>query len=923
MKHKTGFFSGCVLGFVIAVFGVSACGGDSIGTDVCPFDECILCENQADCPESMHCPEGGGYCTPNVCTPGESVCENGSVMTCNEIGSGFGAPHECASSVCVDGRCGCSSEADCVEGEECIEGLCECLSSVYCAGSCCGENEECAPHRVCEGDDCRIELACRPICAGTVCGLFGELCCEGDTPECGPAGNCAPSCAGLGELCGENFDECCPSGDFCVFGECRTPGGPCDIFSDCDFGEYCDESIGKCMPDDFPEGIECTREVDFDLFDLEELWHFAGIEHNGLIYENVQSIPVTADMNGSGTPNVAVTVYAGSNQHYAILVVLDGTNGEPIYVNTARVFSGQGHIALGDVTGDGYPEMLVTMGGTNAGAALVKNVVACPDPDADPDGCLLWHVQQGTLSIQMNGMGPLFADLDGNGMVEAIIGTMVIDALSGEILADGTQASRGHNGLANWGSAAAADLDGSGTLEILTGDCAWRLDRDGTGGIGSGALDMLWCNDTFNNGIPAVADIVTTGGRAGLPEVAVVRNGVLRILDGQTGETLYEVNVPGGGAGGPPNIADFDGDGTVEIGLPGADCYTVFDLDCLEGVDAGGLCDHPVFPECTPGIDCLVEPCPDANLEGGVGPGVLWSIRTQDGSMTTGSSVFDFQGNGRNEIVYNDECRLYILDGQTGQPHMMRLNTSRTATEYPLVVDVNGDGRSNLVVIANRDQYNRDCAAWLNPASPSNRPDWFPECFGDGPRPPECDTGTSGVFAFQDTADLWVRTRPIWNQHAYSIDNIMDDGSVPMVQAKSWASHNTFRANRQGERPLNSPDVVVSYLQANTLNCPPHIHLQATIQNLGTAGIPAGLPVSLYNLDGDILLQTVEVQEPILPGGTSVVSFFYEVPAELQNTALNFRVVANDDGENSPVEDCNPDTASATIHDLWCLVVVG
>jgi hypothetical protein len=44
----------------------------------------------------------------------------------------------------------------------------------------------------------------------------------------------------------------------------------------------------------------------------------------------------------------------------------------------------------------------------------------------------------------------------------------------------------------------------------------------------------------------------------------------------------------------------------------------------------------------------------------------LWSAPTDDtSSQVTGSSVFDFDGDGRNEVVYNDEVYIRIYPGQS------------------------------------------------------------------------------------------------------------------------------------------------------------------------------------------------------------------------------------------------------------------
>jgi hypothetical protein len=59
-----------------------------------------------------------------------------------------------------------------------------------------------------------------------------------------------------------------------------------------------------------------------------------------------------------------------------------------------------------------------------------------------------------------------------------------------------------------------------------------------------------------------------------MPEVAVVSAGHVRV-DTMDGRTVFgPVALPGGGTGGPPTVADFDGDGLPEIAAAGATAYT-------------------------------------------------------------------------------------------------------------------------------------------------------------------------------------------------------------------------------------------------------------------------------------------------------------------------------------------------------------
>lgn len=62
---------------------------------------------------------------------------------------------------------------------------------------------------------------------------------------------------------------------------------------------------------------------------------------------------------------------------------------------------------------------------------------------------------------------------------------------------------------------------------------------------------------------------------------------------------------------------------------------------------------------------------------------------------------FDFDGNGKAEAVYADQPDTRIHDGTTGEVLTQECNTSCTLHEYPLVVDVDGDGQADIVVTSN------------------------------------------------------------------------------------------------------------------------------------------------------------------------------------------------------------------------------
>ncbi len=832
-----------------------------------------------------------------VCTPDEAECDDGAVLRCNEDGTGFLEPQGCDGDVCIDGQCGCTTAGDCADGEVCDDGLCECSSQVYCDGTCCGDGEVCDQVEICDDDgSCESVSLCRPACEGSFCGLTGELCCEGDTPECGPFGQCAPDCSGGGGLCGENFDECCAWGDYCIFGECRTGGEPCEDLTECGFGEYCDLGLGRCMPDDFPDDIQCNQEGEFEEMDIVEKWSWTE--------ENITGIPLVGDVTGDGEPNVVVNTFDDN------IIILDSSGEEirrivhdPDGAGTYGVHW-RSNMALGDLTGDGALEIIypTRISGCCSGNVYIAAV--------DGQGNHLWlsHDENGTPVQHLFNTGAIgVANFDGDpNRAQVMAGAVLINHDGLIMWNEGGQGTEyGSAGNYYGGLSIAVDLTGDGNKEIVTGAHAWTVNwPSGASHPDDVTVEILWHNTDGVDGYPAVADMDGNG----KPEVILFAGETVRILDGQTGKLWCGIDPTGqacedddslrtqpkadpsggGGRGGAPTVADFTGDGRPEIGAAGRDYYTVFDIyrpgfgddDTPEIIDEDLLAEHGQdFPE-------LGEIF------------IRWYIDSQDSSRATGSSVFDFQGDGVASVIYNDECYLRVLDGRTGEFQLEIANSSGTRIEYPIVVDVDGNGRSEIVVVAN-DQ-SRSCANWYGDSSYQER---------------------SGVYVYEDPNELWVHTRSIWNQHAYHIDNINDDGSLPMSSPNSWETHNTFRANRQGEVPLNAADVAVTSVQVNTVTCPPEMLFLVTIENEGISSIPAGMPVSIYDVTRDLYLFTIDTEEAIPPGGVITVNLAYQVSQSQLNLPMDLMIIANDDGDGEGiVYDCNPDKASYVLDTVECRI---
>jgi len=441
-----------------------------------------------------------------------------------------------------------------------------------------------------------------------------------------------------------------------------------------------------------------------------------------------------------------------------------------------------------------------------------------------PDGSVVWrsHNSDGSrFAVGGNG-GPSVADLDDDGQAEVILGATVFSS-------DGTvRWSRSLTAGSRYNSplTTIADLDEDGSPEIVAANKAWR-----TNGF------PFWENSMLVDGWVAVASLTVPG----LPDVVSISNDNLYVLDPLTGAVRRgPVNLPNGA--GPPVIADLDGDDRVEIGtvmqgrLTTEAAYVAIDFDDPDGI--------------------------------------LWSSPVQDESAAfTASSVFDFDGDGRAEVVYNDECYLDVLDGPTGTPLLRLPNQNTTALPYALVADVDADGNAEIVAPVHTAPHVAYC------------------------REPAPGAVANGVRVYGDRMDNWVATRPIWNQHTYHGTNVNDDGTIPGRESRWWEDENSFRRNVQ-PHPFLAPDLLADGVAADGTSCPTKLTLAVRVRNEGSVGAPAGVPVAAYLLEdtGPRWVGVGRTTEPIVPGGTAVARIVIESPPSDPVRTFDFEVVVDDDG---------------------------
>lgn len=790
------------------------------------------------------------------------------------------------------GPTSCIRSSDCPGDEVCIDDLCQPRTTFDAGGdtsvpfdaNCPAGRDSCGVVCCPDGYAC-MDGVCMLDCGdeGFVC---GATCCDEGTQECFENTRCVVACDDEGQRCGADQNTCCADGTACLGESCIPLGDPCTFSEECALAEFCEPTLGRCVPRDSVEvcefvpppgeftpqvGCQWRPPVD-EMFDSRDRIYADVVmtpavanltDDNGDGVTDEQDIPdlvfISFDKRGSGSGG------DGCCTAYGVMRVVSGLCEEdpdpeddlPAGMTTLATFIAEGPgtgssnylgnssgIALGNLhpaadTDEHAPEIVTTFQST--GTVAFRRT--------SDDGTTweqMWRNDTYPTSSQSQaGAQPSLADLDQDGRPEVIVGNVVLDGLDGTLIWDGnataTSANPGIGNNAFLGpNATVADLDGDTFLEVIagntvyegrTGEERWTFDY--------GAAAPSSCQGSLDcDGYNAVANMDDDPEG----EVIIIRQGELFIIE-HDGTLAHRLPIPvddcGRNESGPPTVADFDGDGEPEIGTAGADFYVVFDLECL--------------------ADPLPEDCRSN--------GVRWAVPNQDcSSRATGSSVFDFDGDGAAEVVYADETTFRIFAGVDGTIlYEDSSHTSNTRMEMPIVVDVDNDGKSEVLV----------------------------------PEPNPSVSGLGGIEVWEDANNNWVRTRRIWNQHAYHVTNIQEDGQVPAIAPRNWDNDrlNNFRQNVQPAGLFDAPDLTVLSIELDCNVVPGELRVIVTVANQGALGVAAGVPVLASAAPGDggepVSLGVQRTTTFMLPGQQERLVF--EIP--FSDTTYVIGATVDDDGE--------------------------
>lgn len=557
--------------------------------------------------------------------------------------------------------------------------------------------------------------------------------------------------------------------------------------------------------------------------------------------------------------------------------------------------------AVGDIDGDGRPEIVVTL--ETAGFLLLDNrgAVLLRSPNN------LWT----NAAEQWKYPGPAIVNLDMTGFAELVIGNRVFAltktndrfAISKIYVGSGAEGVQHqvntrnlrHNGPVVCPAELIASRPG---LEFVAGTTLYALPASPAADCGTAtnpcALDIVWDAAAVNGsalsagqreGFCAVADVLGANTEDapgpdnpldGVAEVVVVANGYLLVLESTTGKLLRQMNLQDGttatfdcvgGAvncvsGGAPNVDDFDGDGFPEVATAMQLFYQVVDFqtpdptscpawpDRLDAAGAppqtnpvrnpGGL---DANGTCKSNTDCVTAAVCNQKIGRCVCLHNGWKRNTEDdSSAVTSSSVFDFNGDGAAEVVYSDECYFRVYNGTNGGVYLQLPSVNRTLVDNPVVADVDNDGNAEIIAVQNNAQ--QQCGQTSLNAWP----------LGSGTV--TRDSLPNGVEVFGDQSDTWVAARRTWNQHAYHVTNVLESGAIPVHEPESWKPWNGRLYNTYRSQPRNydvAPDLVPMGIQVFSPNVAcgtlsSEIQITVLVKNAGDLRVGPGVVLQFFGI---------------------------------------------------------------------------
>ncbi|MFK7806958.1 MAG: FG-GAP-like repeat-containing protein, partial [Saprospiraceae bacterium] len=581
--------------------------------------------------------------------------------------------------------------------------------------------------------------------------------------------------------------------------------------------------------------------------------------------------PITGDIDGDGIPEVIGKPCTGemapAQDAYPNLLIVDGATGliEDMITTPAFYYLADGP-AIADVDNNGFAEIFIMASDhpdnnnfTGGGPIINGNVarrVLCYEYNGTAYVEKWMSDEQAGYDDLQQAISVSVTDFNGDGIPELYVGTQIFNSLTGVLIVEGGAGSHhgakpiGDNASLSQSLTVAADVlpDAEclncGGLELVAGGMVFSVDINAANPVASTmnvvkTLPYSLPSGSYphdKDGFTSLADIDKDGDLDAVVTTTNENFGIVYAWDLQTIDLLYTpFETPSSTNEGfisQANIADFDGDGFPEIGVCTQNEYRVLKPT---GNPVGGTLD------------------------------VAWLLNTDDNSGSTGSAVFDFNNDGAQEVVYRGETELRILDGIDGSILTALPCISGTRIEYPVIVDVDEDGETEILC---------SCANTLTAYGSANIP--------------------------------WLNARSVWNQHTYMNVNINDDLTVPANQQGQQIVGDSVELNNFLTMYADQDFIVAdAEIKVDSAYCNDNFELVVhfSICNVGANDLTEETPIGFYQgnptVDASASLDSVSLLGQTLQSG-DCVALVLTIPSS--NIAYTYLVVNDNGTENPPFD---------------------
>ena len=553
--------------------------------------------------------------------------------------------------------------------------------------------------------------------------------------------------------------------------------------------------------------------------------------------------PLVGDIDNDGRSEVVTAGYQESPRNSSSVVIYDEQLQHLTTINTPQMQVYGGYpIAIADADRDGFGEIFIH---------AENGYLYCYRYNGT-SSTNVWTSNTPTTS-ELRSAILIIADINGDGHPVIWALNKIYNAVTGVELLTLPEVI-GKSNLYNTGLATMpvfADYDNDGVLELAGGNKVYKLhinDYNSTNG-NSAELWKTISGSGVGDGVTSTADIDLDG----YLDVVVVKNSYMYAWKPYTGPgsnpvLISSCHYPANISGSRALVADVNNDGYPEILFSYASGMTGYRYNSA--------------------TQSLQQ---------------MWQQNTSDESGATTMTAFDFNLDENVEVVYRDQSHMRIIDGTTGMNRTQFSCMAPTASEYPVVVDLDRDGQAEIITSHNTYEIDHSFKSQLM------------------------------VFN-APTNTTWAPARYVWNQHAYNTVNVNNNLTIPTANFNPATSftdpdnvvRRPFNNFLQQATTLDQYGRPFAQLMNLAIIGEPSLEFQSEVivvemEVCNTGGAPFEPPmyVTVYTDSGQVV-QTVEFSIALQSGDCeSITLLISQTLLEQFDNPYPLRVAINDRGEGT------------------------